>query len=172
MKLPFKNTFLKTRGARPKFIVLHHTYCKYDLVPSAEIDNSTFQLPTLWKNVLIKKEFEVNYHYVIEKIKEDYVATIGMPLPYICKFDDIPPSLNRYSIHVSILGDYNITIPESRLYSIMAYKVISPLMKLYGITPARLFLHNEISTNKDEKCPGEYFDLDRLINQIRRFNTR
>ena len=168
MRLPFKYSLMKARYVRPKFIVLHHSWNEYNLFPDAKVDNSTFQLPSIWNQVLTKKQFEVNYHYIVEKIKDDYVPIICRPLPYICDYPDIEKDFNRYSLHVAILGDYDLKIPETRLYAILAYKVLNPIMKIYGLSPARLFLHHEVSKDKIT-CPGEFFDLDRLINQIRRF---
>jgi len=168
MKLPFKNSFLKARYAKPKYIILHHTWEEYNIFPDSKVDNASIQIPSIWNQVLSKKENEVNYHYIIEKIKDDFIPTLARPLPYICDYKDIEKDFNRYSIHVAVLGNYDIKIPDYRLYSILAYKVINPILRIYGLSPSRIKLHNEVS-NKKISCPGEFFDKDRLINQIRRF---
>lgn len=168
MKLPFKPSLMKTRHKKPKFIVLHHTVCQYPQ-PEARIDKTHYQTQFIMNGVLEQKTPDINYHFIIEKIKEDYVPLTARPFVYECVFPDIDTYMNRFSLHVALLGSYDFKIPEKRLYEVTAYKVINPLMKMFALTPSRLKLHSEISSDKDQTCPGDFFDMERLITEVRRF---
>ncbi len=167
-KIILRPSLLKIRRQSVKWIIIHHTAEMYKN-PEARIDNPKYQMPGIFKGVLELKQGDVNYHYVIEKIKEDYVAIATRPYPYLCEWDSIPDEINSRAIHISILGNYDFKIPPKRLYEIMAYRLVNPMMKMFNITPSKIKLHKEVSTDKDVYCPGEFFDKDRLITQVRRF---
>ena len=167
MKIQLRPSLLKVRRQTVKWIIIHHTA---ELYPqeSARIDNAKFQIPELYKGVLEHKTGDINYHYVIEKIKEDYHVITMRPFSYLCEWEDIDMNINNRAIHIAILGEYNFKVPESRLYDILAYRVINPLLKLFHLNPSKIKLHNEVSSNKTT-CPGEFFDKDILIAKVRRF---
>lgn len=137
--------------------------------PEARIDNSKYQMPGIFKGVMELKEADVNYHYVVEKIKQDYVAIATRPIPYICEWNDIDTNINNRAVHVACLGNLDFQIPPKRLYDIMAYRLINPMMKLFNLTPSKIKLHNEVSIDPGIYCPGEFFDKGRLITSVRRF---
>ncbi len=168
MKIHLRPSLLKIRRQSVKWIIIHHTAEMYDL-PSARIDNAKYQLPALFKGVLEKKQADVNYHYVIEKVKEDYIAIMTRPFNYLCQWDDIDKNINNRAIHVAALGSYDFKVPENRMYQVMAYRVLNPTLKLYGISPKRIKFHHEVSSNKDLTCPGDFMDMGRVIAQVRRF---
>jgi len=168
MKIPLRPSLLKIRRQTVKWIIIHHTVEIYD-IPDARIDTAKYQLPALFKGVLEKKQGDINYNYVIEKVQEDYVPFITRPTPYLCTWDDIEDNINNRALHVAALGSYDFLVPENRLYQVMAYRVLNPMMKLYGISPKKIKFHNEVSSNKDLTCPGDFMDMGRLISQVRRF---
>ena len=168
MKLPLKPSLMKVRHQKAKWIILHHTVCKYP-APGAKIDNLKFQTTALTKNVLTQKTPDINFHYVIEKVKDDYHVISARPFVYECDYPDIDSVKNRLAIHVSVMGDYNLKIPETRLYEIAAYRLINPLLKQFNIAPNRVIAHHEVSDDEELTCPGDFFDMDRLVTQIRRF---
>ncbi len=168
MKIPLRPSWLKIRRQSVKWIIIHHTAELYD-IPSARIDTPKYQLPALFKGVLEKKQGDINYHYVVEKVKEDYVAIMTRPFVYLCEWDDIDDNINNRAIHVAALGSYDFKVPEMRMYQVMAYRVLNPMLKLYGISPKRIKFHNEVSSNKDLSCPGDFMDMGRVISQVRRF---
>lgn len=168
MKLPLKPSMLKLRRQSVKWIILHSTIEMYDL-PQARIDTPKYQTSALFKGVLEKKQGDVNYHYVVEKIKEDYVPIVLRPFPYMCEWDDIRPDINNRSIHIALLGDYNFTIPSKRLYEILAYKLLNPFMKMYRLSPSRIKFHREVSDNKDLTCPGDFVDPAIIEAMVRKF---
>ncbi len=169
MKIPFKPSLMKTRYRKPRWIIIHHTSEIYD-IPSSRIDNGKYQLPGVLKGVLEKKQADINYHYIIEKIDDDYQVLAGRPFVYICEWDDIPFNINENSIHIACLGSYDFKIPEPRLYEVLAYRLINPLIRVFHtLRPEKILLHNEVSTNEKITCPGEFFDKAILISMVKRF---
>lgn len=168
MKVPLRPSLLKVRRQSPRWIILHHTAEIYDN-PAARIDNSKFQLRYLFKGVMEQKQGDVNYHYVIDKIKEDYIATITRPFVYLCEWDDIDVNINNRAIHVALLGNYDFKVPEKRMYEVLAYRVLNPFMKMFKLAPNRIKMHSEVSSNKDLTCPGDFIDRAVVESMVRRF---
>ena len=42
-------------------------------------------------------------------------------------------------------------------------------MKMFGLSPSRIKLHSEVSSNEDLTCPGEFVDKAVIISMVRRF---
>ena len=168
MKMPFKPSMLHLRRSSVKWIILHHTVELYDL-PQARIDNDKFQFPALVKGVLEQKTGDVNYHYVIEKIKEDYIPIVARPFPYLCEFDDIHNDINNRAIHVALLGSYDFTIPPKRLYEVLAYKILNPFMKMFHLSPSKIKFHKDVSNDKELSCPGDFVDYAIVESMVRKY---
>lgn len=168
MKIPFKPSMLKIRRKRIKWIIIHHTSEIYEQ-PESRIDNPKYQMPGLFKGVLEMKQGDINYHYVIDKIKEDYVPIVCRPFSFLCDWDDIHSDINEKSLHIGLLGNYDFKIPEKRLMEILAYRVLNPALKLFGIPPSRIKLHREVSNNKDLTCPGDFIDQAIIESMVRKF---
>jgi len=171
LKIPLRPSLLKIRRQSVRWIILHHTSEIYD-IPSARIDNAAYQTSALFKGVLEKKQGDVKYHYVIEQVKDEYIAVTLRPFLYLCEWADIPVNINNRAIHVALLGNYDLKVPEARMYNILAYRVLNPMLKLYGLAPSRIKLHKDVSTNKDLTCPGDFINKDRIIAMVRRFVIR
>jgi hypothetical protein len=167
-KIPLRPSRMKIRRKTIKWIVVHDT-AEFSEQPQTEIDNTIYQYRYLYNDVLEKKVGDVNYHYVIERINEDYVPIVTRPISFLCDWPDIPDEINKRAIHVAALGNYNFKVPEKRLYEIMAFKVINPIIKLASITPQKVKLHREISSNKDLQCPGDFFQKNVLIAMLRKY---
>jgi len=167
MKIPLRPSLLKIRR-KTGYVILHHTSELYEN-PEARIDNAKYQLPGLFKGVLEKKQGDINYHYVVELIKEDYIPIVCRPFVYLCDYPDIPAEINNRAIHIALLGNYDFKIPQKRLYEVLAYKLINPMMKMFHISPNRIKFHSEVSTNKDLTCPGDFVDKAVVISMTRRF---
>jgi len=168
MKIPLRPSLLKVRRQSVKWIILHHTSEMYD-EPGARIDNAKYQLKYLFNGVLEKKQGDVNYHYVIDKIKDDYIATVTRPFVYLCEWDDIDVNINNRAIHVALMGNYDFKVPEKRMYEILAFRLLNPFMKMYHIAPNRIKMHSEVSSNKDLTCPGDFIDKAIVESMVRRF---
>lgn len=167
MKIPLRPSRLKVRRQTPRWIIIHHTAEIYD-IPSARIDNSKYQMPGIYKGVLEKKQADVNYHYVIDKIKNEYVPIIARPFVYLCEWDDIDLNVNNRAIHVALMGNYDFKVPEKRMYEILAFRLLNPFMKMFSLAPNRIKFHNEVS-NEDISCPGEFLDKTMVDAMVRRF---
>jgi hypothetical protein len=167
-RMQLRPSLLKVRRQSVKWIIIHHTAEMY-LNPNIKLDNPQYQMSNVFNGVLELKQGDVDYHYVVEKIKEDYVGIVTRPFPYLCEWDDIPANINKRAIHIAVLGDMDFQIPPSRLYQILAYRLVNPMMKMFGLSPSRIKLHKDVSDDKEIYCPGEFFELDRLIAQVRRF---
>lgn len=168
MRMPFKAALLNVRRGPVKWIIIHHTAEMYE-APESRIDNAKYQLPGIVNGVLEKSAPDINYHYIIEKIKEDYVPIICRPMTSLCDWDDISDDINKRAIHIALMGSYSFKVPERRLYEVLSYRLLSPMIKIYGLSPKRVKLHRDVSTNKDQECPGDFVDMGKLEAQIRRF---
>jgi len=168
IKIQLKPSLMKVRRQTVKWIILHHTIELYKQ-PEAKIDNSILQAPILFNGVLEDKTPDVNYHYVIEKFKNEYFVFNMRPFVYMCEWPDIDPNINNRAIHVAMLGDYSLKIPEPRLYNILAYRILNPFLKIYGLSPSKIMLHSEVSNNKELDCPGEFFNKEIMISKVRSF---
>lgn len=167
-KILLRPSLLKVRRQSVKWIIIHHTAEMY-LNPSVRIDNPQYQMPGIFNGVLELKQGDVDYHYVVEKIKDDYVGIVTRPFPYLCEWEDIPVNINNRAVHIGILGNLDFQIPPMRLYQILAYRLVNPMLKMFGIPPSKVKLHKEVSDDKEVYCPGEFFEKSRLIAQVRRY---
>ena len=68
MKIKLRPSRLKVRRQTVKWIIVHHTAEMYKQ-PETKIDNAKFQMPGLVAGVHIQKQADIDYHYVIDKIK-------------------------------------------------------------------------------------------------------
>jgi hypothetical protein len=167
MKIQLRPSLLKVRRQSIKWIVIHHTVEIYPQ-PAARIDNSQYQLPELFKGVLEDKTGDINYHYVLEKIKEDYVPIVTRPFVYLCDWPDIDVNINNRAIHVALLGSYDFKVPEKRLYEVLAYRLLNPFMKMFHLNPKRIKFHRDVSS-EDITCPGDFMEMARVEALVRRF---
>ena len=167
MKIQLRPSLLKIRRQSVKWIVIHHSVEFYK-DPAAFVDNASFQLPKLYNGVLEDKSGDINYHYVIEKIKEDYHAIATRPFVYLCEYPDIDVNINNRAIHVALLGSYDVKVPEKRLLEKLAYELLNPFMKMYHLNPKRIKFHRDISS-ENITCPGEFMEMARVEALVRRF---
>ena len=167
-RIPLRPSMLTRRRQSVKWIVLHHTAEMYEN-PESRIDNPKYQMPGIFKGVLEKKQGDINYHYIVEQIKSDYVVITGRPFVYLCDWDDIDTNINNRAIHVALMGNYDFKVPELRMYQVLAFRLLNPLIRHFNLTPKRVKFHRDISSNKELSCPGDFVDEGRMIAQIRRF---
>ena len=168
MKIPLKPSMMQIRRQSVKWIILHHTAEMYHQ-PEARIDNAKYQWPSLAKGVLELKQGDINYHYIVEKVGEDYIPIACRPISYLCDWDDIDVNINNRAVHVALLGSYDFKIPEKRCYEILAYKLLNPMLKLFHIPPSKIKFHRDVSSDKDLSCPGDFVDQAVIIAMVRKF---
>ena len=168
MRPQFRPSLLRVRRKKIKWIILHHTVELYP-APEARVDNAKFQLPFLYNNAIEQKKFEINYNYVIEKVKNDYQVITTRPFTYLCDWDDIKPDINERAAHIALLGSYDFKIPEIRLLEVLSYKILNPLLKMFAIPPSRIKLHRDVSSNEELTCPGDFIDIGRIQTLARKY---
>ena len=168
MPIPLRVSSLKLYTKWPKSIIIHHTVEENHGLTSS-IDTAQFQTGKYeYGSARKTKEFVTKYHIIVEKIGSDFYPIISRPLFTQTHWDDIPDEY-RNSIHIGIFGDYENDIPMTRMYNILAFKVLWPLTIMFRITEKNILLHKEISTNPNQKCPGEFFDKTLLISSYRKY---
>ena len=168
MKIPFRPSRMELRRQSIKWLIIHHTAEMYDR-EEARIDTAKFQTKALFKGVLEKKQADINYHVVIEKIDEDYIPIIARPFPYLCEWPDIHPDINKRALHIALLGSYDFTIPNVRLMQVLSYKVLNPFMKLFHLSTNKVKLHRQVSQDKDITCPGDFVSYEKIMSLIKRY---
>ena len=168
MKLQLRPSLLKVRRQTVKWIIIHHTAEMYPQ-PGARVDNPSFQLPKLYNGVLEDKTGDINYNYVIERIKEDFHPIVTRPFVYLCDWPDIPKDINNRAIHVALLGSYDFKVPEKRLYEILAFRILNPMLKMFHLSPSKIKFHRDVSTSDDISCPGDFMDMARVMALVRRY---
>ncbi len=167
MKIPFKPSRLTIRRQTVKWLIVHHTAEFYEL-PEARIDTAKYQTTAIFKGVLERKEADVNYHVVIDKVKDDWIPVIARPFPYLCDYPDIHADINKRALHIAMLGSYDFKIPNIRLMEVLTYRVLNPFMKLFHIPTNKVKLHREVS-DEDISCPGDFVSREKIISLIKRF---
>ena len=167
MQIPFKIRQFNRIVVMPRFVIIHDVNCQAHNFGSVKIDNKECQINKL-RNIeyKINNQPDLNYHYVVEMIREDYEALMGRPFGVRCDYPDIPRP-HEFAFHVCIMGDFNLDIPDNRLYQKIAYNILAPTLKMFRIPMANIFLHSEVTTDKEIHCPGNFFDKKRMINQLR-----
>ena len=171
MQYPLKIGRLEIRRKPIRYIIIHHTWCQYP-IPQLELDSKEYQGQKLFNQVMEQKTVDLNYHAVITRTRQEYIALLGRPFVATCDFPDIDPQYNLRALHVALLGNYNEDMPDKRAYEIMAFRAINPFIRLLGLNPSRIFLHKNLSNNEEETCPGEFFADNVLITFMRRFQMK
>ena len=166
MKIPYKIRLFDRFVKQPKYIVIHDVSCMAASSAKVRLDNANPQTNDL-RTIEYTQQMQpdLNYHFIVEKIKEDYEVLLGRPMAVHCDYDDIPTPYN-FAFHVCLMGNYNYDIPDVRFYKKICYNILAPMMKLYKINPNRIYLHSELTTTEAE-CPGEFFDKQRLLNYLK-----
>ena len=167
MRVPLKIRLFDKFVKLPRYVIVHDISCQVPSAAELRLDNEKYQT-----NLLRTREFteqmepDVNYHFVVEKIKNEYEILLGRPFAVHCNYEDIINPYN-FAFHVCVMGHYDYDIPERRMYQKMCYAIFAPIMRMYKIPPQRIFLHSEISTDKKLKCPGTFFDKKLLMSYLK-----
>lgn len=164
--IPLRATSVVYSPEWPSCIILHHTNEFTGEHPYFKFDDRKFQSGRFMDySFKVKHKLETSYHFIIEKIGDDFHVITSQPLLTECVFEDLNPEYNT-AIHVAFLGDYNRDLPEMRMYRVLAYRLLAPLMRLFYLNDDDIFLHSDISNNKDITCPGKLVEMDKIQNQL------
>jgi len=173
--VPLPATFTRIErfsNTKPTNIIVHDTGCLNHSDSVLNLDGPNTGMGALKMNDISKDGFkDVNFHFIVDRLGADYEIISGRPISSMCQHSDIDSSFNL-SIHVIILSDLNVDIPKMRLYQILSYRCISPLMRMLkiGSDPNGVIkFHSEVTTDKKIKCPGDFLSRELLVDQARRF---
>jgi len=165
--IPLRRSNIKLAASWPSHIVLHHTACKLD-IPPINLDKASFQSQkySLMNAKILKSPGATGYNFIMERVENDFTVVVSQPLMSLCEHDDIPEIYHK-SIHIALLGNYNVEVPKKRLYVVLAYRLLAPLMRLFYIKEHEIVTHEAISEDKHYSCPGENFDMSLMLMEVR-----
>lgn len=168
MLLPYKPVLLPKAIKRYKYIIIHDLTCMFTGIDQAKHDSKKSQIGSLrGYNWILNGQMELNYHFIVEKIGRDYETVMGRPFHKLCVFNDIPSPYDMSSLHIAMAGHYKIMKPSKRFYMQMGYRAIAPLVKWFSISVNNIYLHSEVSTNKDIACPGPFFNKNVFLSSLK-----
>lgn len=166
MRLPYRPKLLPVARARFQYIMIHDVTCQYEGIMELIKDSPKFQVGKMRANsFILDGMYELNYHFVVDKINDNYESIMGRPLYARCEIDGLPTNYNDRSIHIGAVGDFHNENPGERFYQEMAYRIIIPMMRIYHISPAQVMLHRDVV--EDSNCPGTYFKMALLQSYIK-----
>ncbi|MCK9556061.1 N-acetylmuramoyl-L-alanine amidase [bacterium] len=157
---------------RPRYIVLHGTQCLSRDDQALRIDQrNKFQISFLKRDAItIKGLNDVPYHYVLENMGGDYYPIMMHPLSSPVEYYS-SMKFNNKSIHICMFGNYNVDMARPRLYEVLTYRVLAPLMFWFRIPQSNIFLHSELD-KEFKDCPGEMFYKDILLGKLNKHLLR
>lgn len=171
MKVPYKPMYLPKGPNKYRYIVIHDCNCQCKLMHRFKIDNVVAQTNEM-RSILRQEKnyYELPFHFVCEKIKEDYETLVARPLQYSCEreYPDIDSKFAKRSIHICVMGNFNVMSEDSRMYQQICYRAITPLMKQYRIPRGSIYLHGELSKDNID-CPGFSFSKQKLLGYMSTF---
>jgi hypothetical protein len=168
MDVKIKPSLLKIRREKIKHIILHHTSELYKKETS-RIDNNKYQMKGIYDGTFELKQGDINYHYIIEKVEDEYSVFTCRPFTFLCDFDDINEQYNKSSLHIGLMGNYDFKVPEKRLYEILAFRLLNPFSRLFQINENNIHFHRDLSDNDDLTCPGLFLDKSIIISMMRKY---
>lgn len=174
--LPLPKNFVRGNrfSVRPKFIVIHDSNCLNHSDSTLVVDGPQTAMGAL-KSINISRDSlkDLNYHFIVDRLGNDYEVITGRPINTYCQHDDIDTAF-KDSLHVIILSDLNVEVPETRFYQILAYRCLAPMIRMLkmGGNPGSIIkFHDEIKADKTNniKCPGDFLVRELLVSQTRRY---
>lgn len=164
--IPLRATSLKYSGEWPRYIIIHHTGEFYPDNAKFKFDTSRFQTGDYHEyDYKVSKNLGTRYHFIVEQVANDFQIVVSQPLLSICEFEDLD-KIYRKSVHIGLLGNYDLDLPPNRLYRVLAFRLLSPLMRLFYLKESDILFHSAISNGKTT-CPGEFIEKDKLLNQLK-----
>ena len=161
---------LQLRTKTPQYIIIHSTNCRCPF-PSLRQDTKDFKTDSVIAcNVELDQEQDCIFHYIIDKIHDDYYVIIGRPEYYKYTGFNFKNSAFEESLHICIIGDYNQVKAPTRLYEVLSYRLLARLLYQNNMPVSNILLHSDI--DKSVSCPGSFFDKILLINTLKRFRVR
>lgn len=169
MIVPYKPIYFKKATRKFRYIIIHDLTCRFGGLDVAKADNKRVSVTNLRSyNWIFNDEFDIPYHFLCERLGPDYETVMGTPFAYYCKYDDIPSQFDA-SIHIGIAGKFSMIAPTQRMYQQVGYRAIASIVRWFGLPLSHIFLHREVSKDKELGCPGKFFDKNKLLANIKSF---
>lgn len=114
--------------------------------------------------VVIPPWRDIGYHNGIEMVKGKIVVQQGRPLTDTgvhCK------GMNYHALGLCFVGDYDSEKPSDAMYYTGAMVCRAYMAQFPGIKQDHIFPHRDFAS---KSCPGNLFDMDRLLYYIRTVN--
>lgn len=112
----------------------------------------------------VKKPWsDVGYHYLVEKVAEQYVTIVGRPLWRYgahCKSG----GMNGKALGVCVVGNFDVECPKPKQWE-ATIKIVGSLAIVFGIPIERVRGHRDYADYKS--CPGKLFDMSLFRNDIK-----
>ena len=161
--VPLRATNYKLSESWPPAVIIHHAACRFTTLT---IDKTTFQTGKLHNlNYSVNKRKETGFNFIIERVGNDFHAICSQPLMTKCVYEDIDEKYWQ-AVHICLMGDYNKDIPMNRMYTVLSYRILAPLMRLFIIKEEDILFHSTIS-NENITCPGEFINKEKLLMSLR-----
>ena len=169
IQLPKNFVRLKQFTGKPKYIVIHDSNCLNHTDATLDVDTERTAMGALKRTNISKGNLkDLNYHYVIDRIGKDYEIISGRPISAQCNHPDIE-KVFPMSLHVIILFDMNVEIPINRLYQIISYRCLAPLIRMLKLGSPNNVIKFHDDGNEKSHCPGEFLAKELLVAQVRRY---
>lgn len=174
--LPLPKNFVRGErfSVRPTSIIIHDSNCLNHSDSTLVVDGPQTGMGAL-KSINISRDSlkDINYHFIVDRLGNDYEIITGRPINTYCKHDDIDSPFKN-SLHVIILSDLNVEVPETRFYQVLAYRCLAPMirmLKMGGNPDSIIKFHDEVKTKDSNniKCPGDFLVRELLVSQTRRY---
>lgn len=164
--IPLRPSFIDFGQKWPKNIIIHHTFELGLDSGELSLSKDKYQINALNRRFYQKFKQYTPYHFILDKAGNDFQVVVGRPLLTKVDFVDIP---DKYSedIHIGIIDNFHESIPSNRLYLVLSFRLLVPLMRLFNIDEDGILLHKDISEDKDHDCPGDFFNIARLRSTLR-----
>lgn len=139
-----------------KGIVIHH---------SETADNSFLpNIEAIKKyHIEVNKWQDIGYHYVIEKVNNNYVVEIGRDINTIGSH---ALGFNATHIGICCIGNFNITSPESEMYLTLK-NLLVVLKNTYSIENKNIIGHIDtyglLNKRIEKTCPGIKFEMKKIF---------
>jgi len=157
-----------------KYIVIHSTQCIIgDKVTTLKKDSKKTVSIEKLKYIygIQEKHYDLPFHYVIESIKDDYEIFVCQPIHSVCEHYNYLQN-NSEMIHIGLVGDFqSVQMAVPRLYDVLAYRIIAPLMFTFRLNQSKIILHSEIDKTHPN-CPGDLFFKSILMQRLQKFLAR
>ncbi len=172
MKVPYRPLSFPRAVRKYKYIIIHDTTCSFENYEMLTLDTKKSQTNDArtyqW---IINGYHDLNFHFMVERVGEDYETILCRPLDRLCEFPDIP-SVYSYAIHVCVMGNFNYEKAPQRLYDHLIYRILGPQSFWFRIQPSNILFHSDVSTEEKNQCPGIMFDKARLMAKYKTLAPR